>query len=98
MAFSKPCAINSTGFTLYRWPMRSVFIPLERLDRFDVVWEQADSAGDSRYERLVLFTSDGMKIPVQAVAIEWLGKWRGLLLQTRALQLNNHICSVKRSM
>jgi hypothetical protein len=38
-----PCTIDPTGVTLYRWPLRSVFIPLERVDRFDVVWERTES-------------------------------------------------------
>ena len=42
----RPCAIDSRGVTLYRWPMRSIFIPLERVDRFDVVlWESASAGG-----------------------------------------------------
>jgi hypothetical protein len=32
-----PCAIEGRGVTLYRWPLRSVFIPRERDDRFAVV-------------------------------------------------------------
>jgi hypothetical protein len=28
---SRPCAIGSTGVTLHRWPLRSIFIPLERV-------------------------------------------------------------------
>ena len=61
VTFFKPCAIGPTGVTLYRWPMRSVFIPLERVDRFDVVIEQTQVPG-VEFERLVLLTRDGEKI------------------------------------
>jgi hypothetical protein len=88
---SRPCAIDPTGVTLYRWPMRSVFIPLERVDRFDVVWQWTESDGEGKIERLILLTRDGKRIPVQAVAIKWLSGRHGLPLRTHAQQLNNHI-------
>ena len=91
VTLSRPCAIDRTGVTLYRWPMRSVFIPLERVDRFDVVWEQTESDPAGRRERLMLVTRDRRMIPVQAVAIQWLSRRHGLPLRTHAQQLNNHI-------
>jgi hypothetical protein len=91
VTLSRPCAIDRTGVTLYRWPMRSVFIPLERVDRFDVVWKQTESDPEGKVERLVLLTRDGKMIPVQAVAIQWLSGRHGLSLRTHAQQLNNHL-------
>ncbi len=86
VTLSRPCAIDPTGVRLYRWPMRSVFIPLERVDRFDVVLEQAETPGNES-ERLVLLTRDGKTIPVQ----KWLGAWHGLPRRASARLLNNHI-------
>ena len=86
---SRPCAIDPTGVRLYRWPMRSVFIPLERVDRFDVrALEQAETPGDE-FERLVLLTRGGKTIPVQTT--QWLRRGRGLPLRASARLLNNHI-------
>jgi hypothetical protein len=68
--------------------MRSVFIPLERVDRFDVVWEQGEMPGDES-ERLVLLTRDGKTIPVQT--IQWPSGRHGLPLRASARLLNNHI-------
>lgn len=52
VTLSTPCAIDPTGVTLYRWPMRSVFIPLERLDRFDVAFgARRDARGRVRTPR-----------------------------------------------
>jgi hypothetical protein len=91
VTLSRPCAIDRTGVTLYRWPMRSVFVPLERVDRFDVVWEQSESDGEGSVERLMLLTRDRKMVPVQAVASQWLSGRHGLPLRARAQQLNNHI-------
>jgi len=88
VTLSRPCAIDPTGVTLYRWPMRSVFIPLERVDRFDVMLEQAEMPGDE-FERLVVLTRDGKTIPVQKT--QWLSGWHGLPLRASARLLNNHI-------
>jgi hypothetical protein len=88
VTLSRPCAIDPRGVGLYRWPMRSVFIPLERVDRFDVVWEHGVEPGII-FERLVLLTRDGTKIPV--LTGWWPSGRNGLPLRVRALQLNNHI-------
>jgi hypothetical protein len=88
VTLSRPCAIDPTGVTLYRWPMRSVFIPLERVDRFDVVLDQTQVSGDES-ERLVLLTRDGKTISVQTT--QWLSGGHGLPLRSSARQLNNHI-------
>lgn len=90
VTFFRPCAIGPTGVRLYRWPMRSIFIPLERVDRFDVVLEQAAMAGDE-IEHLVLLTRDGKTIPVRSKAPQgWSGSDE-LPLRASARQLNNHI-------
>jgi hypothetical protein len=91
VTLSRPCVIDATGVRLYRWPMRSVFVPLERVDRFDVVLEPTESDPEGTVERLVLVTRDGKMIRVQAVAIRWLSGWHRLPLQTHAQHLNNHI-------
>lgn len=89
VTLSRPCAIDPTGVTLCRWPMRSVFIPLERADRFDVVvLKQAEMPGHE-VERLVLLTRDRKTIPVQTT--QWLSGWHGLPLGASARLLNNHI-------
>jgi hypothetical protein len=85
----RPCTIDPTGVMLYRWPMRSVFIPLEHVDRFDVVFEQAEMPGGDAFGRLVLLTRDGKTIRVQT--IQWSSGWHGLPAKTSARQLNNHI-------
>jgi hypothetical protein len=85
---SRPCVIDPTGVTLYRWPVRSVFVPLERVDRFDVALAQGEMPGDE-VERLVLLTRDGTAIPVQT--IQWLRGWHGLPLRASAQLLNNHL-------
>jgi hypothetical protein len=87
---SRPRAIDPTGVTLYRWPMRSVFIPLERVDRFDVVLEQAAMPGDE-IEHLVLLTRDGKTIPVRTKAPQEWSESDELPLRASARQLNNHI-------
>ena len=71
--------------------MRSVFVPLERADRFDVVREQSESNPAGGVERLVLLTRDRQMVLVQAAAIQWLSGRRGLRLRALAQQLNNHI-------
>ncbi len=91
VSFFRPCAIAATGVTLYRWPMRSIFIPLERVDRFDVELREAGESGD-KFERLVLLTSDGEKLPVQGqIAFSWRDEPYGLPPRSRAQKLNNHI-------
>lgn len=88
VSLSRPCAIDPTGVTLYRWPLRSVFIPLERVDRFDVALSQGEMPGDES-ELLVLLTRDGKTIPVQTA--QWLHGWHGLPLRESARLLNNHL-------
>lgn len=90
----RPCAIGPTGVTLYRWPMRSIFIPLERVDRFDVVLEQTQDPG-VEFERLVLLTRDGEKVPVRGQVVQSSGESYGLPPRSRAQQLNNHIFRTK---
>jgi hypothetical protein len=85
----RPCAITPTGVTLYRWPMRSIFIPLERVDRFDV--ELRASRNEVESERLVLVTRDGRKLPVQGQFVNSWGESHGVSPGSRAQQLNNHI-------
>lgn len=94
VTFFRPCAIGPTGVTLYRWPMRSIFIPLERVDRFDVVLEETQDPG-VEFERLVLVTRDGKKIPVQGQVVQSSGESYGLPPRSRAQQLNNHIFRTK---
>ena len=100
VSLSTPCIIDPRGVTLYRWPMRSVFIPLERVDRFDVVLREADpgDAGGIAYvELLVLLTRDGEKLLVSPPLAERLIGLRGLSLAARALQLNNHLPPYERT-
>jgi hypothetical protein len=94
VTFFRPFTIDPTGVTLYRWPMRSVFIPLERVDRFDVVLGQAEAPGNES-QRLVLLTRDGKMIFVQTTVIQWL-RWRGLSPGARAQELNNLIAEKRR--
>jgi hypothetical protein len=90
VTFFRPCAIALTGVTLYRWPMRSIFVPLERVDRFDV--EVRESQDGVEFERLVLMTRDGEKLPVQGqVHLSWRDEPYGLPAGSRARQLNDHI-------
>jgi hypothetical protein len=74
--------------------MRSVFIPLERVDRFDVILEQAEVPGNE-YQRLVLMTRDGKTLSLQTTVIQWL-RWRGFSPRARAQQLNNLIDEKRR--
>ncbi|MGH9235262.1 MAG: hypothetical protein ACRD0R_18205 [Acidimicrobiales bacterium] len=87
--------------TLYRWPLRSIFIPLERVDRFDVVlaespldWLRASEWAPGTYdltERLAVLTRDGKKLLISGLLSALLSAWHGLPLRARAQQLNNHI-------
>jgi len=92
----KPCAISPTGVSLYRWPMRSTFVPLDRVDRFDVELEKGETGHDYD-ERLVLYTHDGKSIPVETMATQVLSRWRGIPPRARAQHLNNHILPTWRS-
>jgi hypothetical protein len=74
--------------------MRSVFIPLERVDRFDVVLEQAEVPGNES-QGLVLMTVDGKTVSFQTTVIQW-WRWRGLSPAARAQQLNNLIAETRR--
>jgi hypothetical protein len=94
VTFFRPCAIAPAGVTLYRWPMRSIFIPLERVDRFDVELRESRNPREPgvTFERLVLMTRDGRKLPVQGqVRVNWRDELYGLPPGARAQQLNNHI-------
>jgi hypothetical protein len=98
---SRLCAIDPTGVALYRWPMRSAFIPLERVDRFDVVLREVDPGspeglptGIAYRECLALLTRDGEKLLVSAPLTRLM---RGLPLGTCPLQLNNHILATRRA-
>jgi hypothetical protein len=98
---SRPCAIGPTGVTLHRWPLRSIFIPLERVDRFDVVlaegpldWLKSDEwahGTNDLTERLAVLTRDGQKLLVSGLLSAMLSGWHGLPLRSRAQQLNNHV-------
>ncbi len=95
---SEPCAIDARGVTLYRWARRSIFIPLEQVDRFDVVpvdnpFDSGDvwMPGAGHVERLVLFTRDGMAIRVSRTARQLLWGSRGLPLASCARQLNGQL-------
>lgn len=92
---TRPYAIDARGVTLHRWPLRSVFIPRERVDRFEVVLVENPlvTAGMTRdgVECLALLTRDGEELP----ASEWLldllliRLYRLPPLRARAQQLNN---------
>jgi hypothetical protein len=89
--FRTPCVVDATGVTLYRWPRRSVHVPLERVDRFEVVLKDLeffgdDWAGDS-VERLALRTRDGRLLLVSGIV----NPRRAPAPASRAQQLNNHI-------
>jgi hypothetical protein len=68
---------------------------MERVDRFDVVLEQAEAPGNE-FRRLVLITRDGKTISVQTTVIPWLRSWRGLSPAARAQRLNNLIAEKRR--
>ena len=87
-----PCVIDSTGVTLFRWlRRRPSFVPLERVDRFDVVLRDPtfdwDPVAGRSVERLALLTRDG-----QTLLVVGLRNSSGApSLRSRAQQLNNHI-------
>lgn len=92
--FFRPCVINSRGVRLYRWPLRSMFIPLERIDRFDEVEvEDQFSSVDStvREPYLALLTRDGKRFAVTGVNRVFTERHLGLPPKSRAQQLNNHL-------
>lgn len=90
-----PCAIDSTGVTLYRWPRRrTIFIPLERVDGFDVVLRAPAIDLDPGYatvQRLALLTRDGKTLLVSGQR----NVPRAPALHARATQLNNHIKRIR---
>ena len=90
-----PCAVDPAGVTLYRWPMRPVFIPLERVDRFDVVLGQAEEPGIES-EHLVLFTRDGTMLYVRQTVTQRLIAWRRLPRRSTAQRLNNLVAEHRR--
>jgi hypothetical protein len=101
---ARPCVIDRRGATLYRWPMRSIFVPLESIDRFDVKVLSADTfdlltigmgvpQADGTYnvERLVLLTCDGKVLLVPGREGPFSGRWSRLPLSSRAQHLNNEL-------
>jgi hypothetical protein len=99
VSLKTPCAIDSTGVTLYRWPWRSIHVPLERVDRFDVVVVQEspfpqDHRDYDAIERLALRTRDGKPLLVVPTIVN---PRRAPPPGPRAQQLNNHIVRVRRS-
>jgi hypothetical protein len=80
-----------TGLRLYRWlRRRPLFVPLERVDRFDVVLRERTFGSDplnETVERLALLTRDGKELLVAGVRISR----GGPTLRARAQQLNNDI-------
>jgi hypothetical protein len=93
---STQCSVDLTGVTLYRWLTRSVFIPLELVDRFAVVFTQGEMPGDV-FEHLVLFTRDGLPFPIKKTVMQWLSGSRGLSRGAIAQQLNNLILEKRRA-
>lgn len=90
--FKTSCVVDATGVTLYRWPWRSIHIPLEQVDRFDVVLKERVEDSErpqarDPVERLVLRTRDGKVLRVAGIV----NPWRAGPRQACALQLNNHI-------
>jgi hypothetical protein len=90
------CAVEARGVTLYRWPLRSHFVPLERVDRFDMLWEQHDDFGPP-LERLALFTTDGERLRATGLLNALVSCRFGLPHAARALRLNNHIVAIRRA-
>jgi hypothetical protein len=74
--------------------MRSVFIPLERVDRFDVVLVQTEVPGNDA-QSLMLITRDGKTISFRTTLNQW-WRWRGLSPAACAQQLNNLIIEKRR--
>ena len=93
----RPCAIDRTGVRLSRWPMPSVFVPMQHVDRFDVVRMQGESDPAGSSECLVLLTRDRKTITVRAPAVEWRIWQGGLPPQTLAQQLNNVLPTWRRA-
>jgi hypothetical protein len=100
---TRPYAIDERGVTLHLWPLRSIFIPRERVDRFEVVlvenpFVKAGMSSDG-VECLALITRDGEELP----ALEWrpdvlLIRRYGLPpLRARAQQLNNLLLQAYRT-
>ena len=91
-----PCSVDAAGVTLFRWPRRSTHVPLETVDRFDVVLQEPlvgwDPYGNDLVERLALLTRDG-----DVVLISGRVHRRGPTLQACAQQLNNHIVRARRA-
>lgn len=95
--FKTSCVVDASGVTLYRWPWRSIHVPLEQVDRFDVVLK--DPVQDVEHPqardpvpRLVLRTRDGKVLRVSGIV----NPWRAGPRQACALQLNNHIVRLNR--
>jgi hypothetical protein len=99
VSLSRPCAIDSTGVTLSRWPWRSILTPHERIDRFDVMVSGDEIepvrpwAADAEWylERLVLRTRDGKALSVWGPVSDFLSRWHGPSISGRATHLNNQL-------
>jgi hypothetical protein len=95
------CGVEARGVTLYRWPLGSNFVPLERVDRFDVLREQSvfDDFGHAvdAVERLALFTTDGERLPATGLLNALVSRRFGLPHAALAQRLNNHIVAIRRA-
>src|SRR5262245_50206812 len=95
--FKNPCVVDSTGVTLHRWPWRSIQVPLEQVDRFDVVEEERATSSEhpevawDPVERLVLLTRDGETLGVSRMSLRRVPPARYV-----AIQLNNHLVRLNR--
>jgi len=88
VTFKTPCVVDATGVTLYRWPGRSIHVPLERVDRFEVVLQEVgDGQPFDSVERLALRTRDGRLLQVSGIV----NPRRAPAPAARAQQLNNHL-------
>lgn len=95
------CGVAASGVTLYRWPLGSIFVPLERVDRFDVLREQHvfDDFGHplDAVERLALLTTAGKWFWATGLLNALVSCRFGLPHASRAQQLNNHILAIRRA-
>lgn len=87
VTFRTPCVVDATGVTLYRWPGRSIHVPLERVDRFEVMLQAVGEQAFDSVERLALRTLDGRLLQVSEIV----NPRRAPAPAARAQQLNNHI-------
>lgn len=92
------CGVEARGVTLHRWPLGSNFVPLDRVDRFDVLREQHlfDAFGPG-VERLALLTTDGERQRATGLLNALVGHRFGLPHASLAQRLNNHIVAIRRT-